>query len=105
MSSTGPIWRVGKEPKPLQASKMESEQQLEEMLVADMRILSPEWMCIGKQVQTGTGRIDILAVARDGTLVVVELKSSTSDDSPYSRWGEGTITPVPEPSGCRAAGS
>ena len=74
MSPTGPIWRVGKEPKPLQASKMESEQQLEEMLVADMRILSPEWMYIGNQVQTGTGRIDILAVARDGTLVVVELK-------------------------------
>lgn len=53
---------------------MDSEQQLEEMLVADMRILSPEWMYLGNQVQTGTGRIDILAVARDGTLVVVELK-------------------------------
>lgn len=74
MSPTGPIWRVGKEPKPLQPSKMDSEQQLEEMLVADMRILSPEWMYVGNQVQTGTGRIDILAVARDGTLVVVELK-------------------------------
>lgn len=74
MSPTGPIWRVGKEPKPLQLSKMDSEQQLEEMLVADMRILSPEWMYLGNQVQTGTGRIDILAVARDGTLVVIELK-------------------------------
>jgi hypothetical protein len=52
-----------------------SEQRLEDMIVAEPRILSSEWMLIGRQVDTGLGgRIDLLAIAPDGTLVLVELK-------------------------------
>jgi len=70
----GTLWHVGKEPKPVQKSTLPSEKLLEEMLVANLRMLSPDWMLLGNQVSTGTGYIDILAVSRDGSLVVIELK-------------------------------
>lgn len=70
------LWRVGANPTPVERSEMPSERELEEMLVANLRILSPDWMLIGSQVSTGTGFIDILAVARDGTVVVIELKKT-----------------------------
>jgi RecB family endonuclease NucS len=52
-----------------------SEQVLEEMIVSDPRILSGEWMLIGRQEVTSYGgRIDLLAIAPDGSLVLIELK-------------------------------
>jgi len=68
------LWRVGKHPTPVERSALTSEKLLEEMLISNLRILSPDWMLLGNQVSTGTGFIDILAVSRDGTLVVIELK-------------------------------
>jgi len=69
------IWKVGVKPEPLSASQLASEQKLEEMIVRDPRILSSEWMLIGRQeVTSHGGRIDILAIAPDGSLVLVELK-------------------------------
>lgn len=69
------IWRVGDEPAPLVSSKLASEQQLEAMIVRDPRILSGEWMLIGQQEITAHGgRIDLLAIAPDGSLVLIELK-------------------------------
>jgi hypothetical protein len=68
------LWKVGSNPTPVERSQMPSEKELEQMLVANLRILSPDWMLIGNQVSTGTGFIDVLAVSRDGTVVVVELK-------------------------------
>lgn len=45
------------------------------MIVAAPRLLSEEWMLIGRQEDTGFGgRIDLLAVAPDGSLVLIELK-------------------------------
>jgi hypothetical protein len=45
------------------------------MIVAAPRLLSEEWMLIGRQEDTGLGgRIDLLAVAPDGTIVLIELK-------------------------------
>jgi hypothetical protein len=70
----GTLWHVGKEPKPVEKSVIQSEKLLEEMLVTNLRILSPDWMLLGNQVSTGTGYIDILAISRDGSLVVIELK-------------------------------
>jgi hypothetical protein len=44
-------------------------------VVAAPRLLSEEWMLIGRQEDTGFGgRVDLLAVAPDGAVVLVELK-------------------------------
>lgn len=69
------IWKVGDKPVPLSTSKLVSEQKLEEMIVSDPDILSSEWMLIGRQeITSHGGRIDLLAIAPDGSLVLVELK-------------------------------
>ncbi len=69
------IWTIGSEPKPLSEAVIETEQLLEDMIVASPRILSDEWMLIGRQEDTGLGgRIDLLAIAPDGGLVLIELK-------------------------------
>lgn len=69
------IWQVGAQPKLLTNSKLPSEQLLEDMIVSDPRILSNEWMLIGRQeITTFGGRIDLLAIAPDGSLVLIELK-------------------------------
>src|SRR5215217_7677775 len=69
------IWTVDDAPKPLTASRLPSEQKLEEMIVRDPRILSSEWMLIGRQeVTSHGGRVDLLAIAPDASLVLIELK-------------------------------
>lgn len=69
------IWRVGEQPAPLVSSRLASEQQLEDMIVRDPRILSSEWMLIGRQeVTSHGGRVDLLAIAPDASLVLIELK-------------------------------
>ncbi len=69
------LWRVGPQPQPLAESSLAKEQLLEDMIVAAPRLLSDEWMLIGRQEDTGFGgRIDLLAIAPDGSLVLIELK-------------------------------
>jgi hypothetical protein len=69
------IWKVATQPQPLVESSLASEKLLEEMIVAAPRVLSEEWMLIGRQEDTGFGgRIDLLAIAPDGALVLIELK-------------------------------
>jgi uncharacterized protein YeaO (DUF488 family) len=69
------IWKVGEKPVPLSTSRLPSEQKLEEMIVTDSHILSTEWMLIGRQeITSHGGRVDLLAIAPDGSLVLVELK-------------------------------
>ena len=69
------IWKVAAQPEPLAESSLAKEQLLEAMIVAAPRLLSDEWMLIGRQEDTGFGgRIDLLAVAPDGSLVLIELK-------------------------------
>ncbi|MGA7291614.1 MAG: nuclease [Terriglobales bacterium] len=69
------IWKVATQPQPLVESSLATERLLEEMIVAAPRVLSDEWMLIGRQEYTGFGgRIDLLAIAPDGALVLIELK-------------------------------
>jgi hypothetical protein len=69
------IWKVAAQPVPLVETSLVTEQLLEEMIIAAPRLLSDEWMLIGRQENTGFGgRIDLLAIAPDGALVLIELK-------------------------------
>ena len=69
------IWKVGDQPVSLTLSALPSEQLLEDMIVRAPEILSGQWMLIGRQEQTGQGgRIDLLAIAPDASLVLIELK-------------------------------
>ena len=69
------LWKVGSEPQELRQSILESEKLLEEMIVVSPRMLSDEWMLIGRQENTGYGGIiDLLAIAPDSSLVLIELK-------------------------------
>jgi len=69
------IWTVSPRPEPLLVSKLASEKELEDMITARPEILSAEWMLIGRQERTSYGGIiDLLAIAPDGSLVLIELK-------------------------------
>lgn len=90
------LWTVDTKPAEVSRGTLASEQQLEEMIVAEPRILSDEWMLVGRQEDTGHGgRIDLLAVAPDGSLVLVELKRDRTPREvvaqalDYAAWVEG----------------
>jgi hypothetical protein len=69
------LWKVGAKPEELKTAVLASEKLLEEMIVASPRLLSDEWMLIGRQENTGFGGIiDLLAIAPDCSLVLIELK-------------------------------
>src|SRR2546427_5689398 len=69
------LWKVGPQPQPLAESSLTREQLLEDMIVTAPHLLSDEWMLIGRQEDTGYGgRVDLLAIAPDGSLVLIELK-------------------------------
>ena len=71
------IWRIGQRPAPLMPSKLEKEELLEEMIESDASILEDEWLLIGRQVVTKYKKaIDLLAIAPDSSLVIIELKKS-----------------------------
>ena len=69
------IWKVAEQPVLLPVSRLPSERRLEELILRDPRILSSDWMLIGQQEVTAHGsRADLLAIAPDGSLVLIELK-------------------------------
>jgi hypothetical protein len=69
------LWKIGTPPSALATGTLQNEQQLEDMIVSAPEILSREWMLIGRQEPTGLGgRIDLLAIAPDASLVLIELK-------------------------------
>jgi hypothetical protein len=90
------IWQVGAQPLLLTNGRLASEQLLEDMIVRDPRILSSEWMLIGRQEITSFGgRIDLLAIAPDGSLVLIELKRDRTPREivaqalDYASWMQG----------------
>lgn len=69
------IWKVNDGIKKVNYTPIESEQRLENILDADLSILSEDLLLIGRQVQTQYGKvIDLLAIDPEGTLHIVELK-------------------------------
>ena len=69
------LWRIGANPSQVEPDRLADERLLEDMIVAEPRILSEEWMLIGRQVDTGLGgRVDLLAIAPDASLILIELK-------------------------------
>jgi RecB family endonuclease NucS len=79
MSVNQRIWRVGQPPQRLPESRLASERELEDMIVAKPEIVSDQWMIIGQQEDTGFGgRIDLLAIAPDSSLILIELKRGRS---------------------------
>ena len=68
------LWTVADAPAHLAEARLPSERMLEDMIVAAPRILSDEWMLIGRQAMTVSGPLDLLALAPDGALVLIELK-------------------------------
>lgn len=76
------LWRLSDTATKLNPARLENERQLEDFIVANPEMLDPNWMLIGRQVQTDfKGVIDLLALQPDGTPVVIELKrDKTSRD-------------------------
>lgn len=75
MSIRTALWTVASSPQQLRETILSSEKLLEEMIVAQPLLLSDAWMLIGRQERTGLGGvIDLLAIAPDGSLVLIELK-------------------------------
>jgi hypothetical protein len=69
------LWTVTAQPQLLVEALLPSESLLEDMIVARPQLLSDEWMLIGRQERTAHGGvIDLLAIAPDGSLVLIELK-------------------------------
>lgn len=69
------IWKLGDKPERVEFGHLENEQRLEDVIAADVSILNPGLLLIGRQVPTAHGEfIDLLAMDADGTLVVIELK-------------------------------
>lgn len=71
------IWRIDNGLERLDVKSLEQEERLEEFLDKDISIASPNWMVIGRQVYTDYGKyIDLLAIDKDGNLIVLELKKN-----------------------------
>ena len=70
------MWTIeGSQASPVPSiSEMDSEQQLEEILVNNPELLMPGLTLVGRQMKIEGGKLDLLGVASDGRLVVFELK-------------------------------
>jgi hypothetical protein len=71
------FWKIedGTKPQKVAYSAIDVESRLEDIIVADLSILSDDMMLIGRQVRTDHGKyIDLLTIDSEGKLTVVELK-------------------------------
>ena len=72
------IWKIDRESRAGSkldlADRIETEQLLEDVLVANPNVLMGGLTLVGRQVLVGTGYIDLLGIDENGRLVVFELK-------------------------------
>ena len=71
------VWRIDDGLNRLETKSLDNEERLEDFLDKDISIASPNWMVIGRQTYTDYGNyIDLLAIDKDGNLIVLELKKN-----------------------------
>jgi len=70
------LWQVANDRlTPLAGSQLDQEERLETWIARDPSILGMDLAIIGRQVQTEHGgRIDLLALDREGSCIIIELK-------------------------------
>lgn len=71
------IWRIGDKHDAhllTKAPRMDTERDLEDILVRNPELLGDGVALVGRQIRTESGPLDLLGVTSDGTLVVYELK-------------------------------
>lgn len=69
------LWKIEADKlKPIDQGRLDLEERLEEWLRGDIGLLSADLLVIGSQIARYGVPLDLLAVDRDGNLVVVELK-------------------------------
>jgi RecB family endonuclease NucS len=73
---------VNGKPKPMHSSLAEEgrteQRDLESWIAVDPEMVGQDLVLIGRQVQTKSGPLDLLAIDRSGALVVIELKRNLS---------------------------
>lgn len=77
------LWQInGSIPVPVSEINFDKEKELEDILFNDLRLLNPDWLMIGRQVVTSYNKyIDLLAIDRNGSIIIIELKrDKTSRD-------------------------
>ena len=90
------LWTVGPDPQPVREDRLADERTLEDMIAARPEILSDQWMPVARQVRTPHGGVvDLLAIAPNGGLVVIELRRDltprdvVAQGLDYASWVEG----------------
>jgi len=64
----------------VQRAQVKDEKELESLLVDDLDELEEGMRFLGRQIATDSGSLDILAVDKEGMLVVIELKVRERDE-------------------------
>jgi hypothetical protein len=74
------LWRIDASLRKIELGGFDLEERLEEILNADISMVHPNWMVIGRQVRTSAEKlVDLLCMDRDGNLVVMELKRKSME--------------------------
>lgn len=69
------VWRIDAGVEPMEFVPLDFESRLQDILAKDVSIADPNLMLVGREVSTAyNSKIDLLALNRDGDLVVIELK-------------------------------
>ena len=89
------LWKVAPTPVRLSISSLINERMLHDMILTDVTLISEDWLVIGSEIRTDHGkRPDVLAIAPDGSLIVIELKRAktpreiTAQVIEYASWIE-----------------